>query len=238
MPRILIAHDVILIKDAIWAGGLQRNIAREFAVTQTTISRIMTGHEYNDTSWPDGSIGPLSIERRKKIHKGRRSRSTAVVTERLEEKEEEVQKDSVLERIAAETSAARKPASAEQPAEQKEQSKGLSTNEVYAMLEAQSDALDVVEQREMLAAIGAVGKSPTAGKEKKDEEAILITDEYTWKQILQLAAKNPFVEKAVSDKDESLKHAIQIVFKALPDTSWATAQCAKLLKSTMTVLEE
>lgn len=65
LPRSLLTPEkVLLIKEKLWDGALkQYEIAEEFSVTQTTISRIFRGHEHSEVPWPDNSTGPIPIAR-------------------------------------------------------------------------------------------------------------------------------------------------------------------------------
>lgn len=55
------------IKHDLWHGVFQDALARKHGVTQTTISRISRGEQWPDVKWPDGSRGPLSLERKREI---------------------------------------------------------------------------------------------------------------------------------------------------------------------------
>jgi hypothetical protein len=74
LPRSLLTPDkVLLIKEKLWDGMLkQREIAEEFYVTQTTISRIFRGYEHTDVLWPDGSEGSIPEARWEILIKSKR----------------------------------------------------------------------------------------------------------------------------------------------------------------------
>ena len=74
LPRSLLTPDkVLLIKEKLWDGMLkQREIAEEFYVTQTTISRIFRGYEHTDVLWPDGSEGSIPEARWETLIKSKR----------------------------------------------------------------------------------------------------------------------------------------------------------------------
>ena len=74
LPRSLLTPDkVLLIKERLWDGMLkQREIAEEYFVTQTTISRIFRGYEHADVPWPDGSTGSIPADRWETLIKSKR----------------------------------------------------------------------------------------------------------------------------------------------------------------------
>ncbi|MAH45955.1 hypothetical protein CMI37_08990 [Candidatus Pacearchaeota archaeon] len=237
MVKILIPYDIVQIKDAIWAGEKQRAIAQNFGVTQTTISRIATGDEYFDTAWPDGSIGPLPINRRKEIHVGRRSRAAQAVLSVMEDAKVRPSEPILLEAIEQVEEETHTPE--EQPLEvvQSEDPPRprITREEADAMLEEQAEALEAEDQQAMLNAISDTGDNPEA--EEQEEATEVDVDVHSWDVILKLAKTNAFVEKAERDDNTLLRNAICIVFKALPEDNWESSQCANLLKSTMEVLE-
>jgi acyl-CoA reductase-like NAD-dependent aldehyde dehydrogenase len=243
--RILVARDIERIKEELWAGNKQRDIAADYGVTQTTISRIMTGHEYYDTAWPDSSIGPLSITRRKEIHTGRRSRASERVLSVMEnltsskaekairtavEEEPEPAFEEVAD--AVELAVETIPQSAEAA---KEPEPRITKEEAYSVLEEKADELEAQDQEDMKATLAAVGDSPP---ESISDGTVLELEleSITWKSVLLLAGGNPFVKKAEDEDNLILQQAIGVVFKALP--AWESDQCATLLKSTYDVLME
>ncbi len=65
LPRgILTFEGVVAIKHALWNGKAQVLLAKEYGVTQATISNIMRGKSWSGVEWPDGSIGPIILERK------------------------------------------------------------------------------------------------------------------------------------------------------------------------------
>ena len=74
LPRSLLTpNKVLLIKEKLWDGMLkQREIAEEYFVTQTTISRIFRGYEHADVLWPDGSEGSIPEARWETLIKSKR----------------------------------------------------------------------------------------------------------------------------------------------------------------------
>src|SRR5262252_8960729 len=69
--RILTKQKARMIKKLLWEGFLQRDIALEFTVTQTTISRILNGLQYPEVPWPNGIVGAMPRFRALEIHRGR-----------------------------------------------------------------------------------------------------------------------------------------------------------------------
>jgi len=246
--KILIPHDVVAIKEGLWSGSKQRELALDYGVTQTTISRIMTGHEYFDTAWPDGSVGPLSITRRKEIHVGRRSRSSERVLAGMEAltagKAEKAIRVAVEEEPEAVSYEEAHPIEYEEivvavpvvvEPSQKPEPK-LTRQEAYSVLEEKANALEVADQEQLHAIVSDAGDSPP--ESELDEPALEFELEaYTWKNVLLLAGGNPFVKKAKDEDNLLLKQAIGVVFMALPTEAWESDQCATLLKSTYDVLK-
>ena len=65
LPRGILTFDgVSAIKHALWNGKAQGLLAKEYGVTQATISNIMRGKAWSGVEWPDGSIGPIVLERK------------------------------------------------------------------------------------------------------------------------------------------------------------------------------
>lgn len=73
LPSSLLSEDEALqIKERLWAGHqTQSAIAKDFGVSQPTISRIYRGTDFKQLPWPDGSLGGITNERRKVIHVSR-----------------------------------------------------------------------------------------------------------------------------------------------------------------------
>jgi|TARA_Y100000310_G_scaffold345664_1_gene467928 hypothetical protein len=90
LPRSLLTPDkVLLIKEKLWDGMLkQREIAEEFYVTQTTISRIFRGHEHPDVPWPDNSTGSIPEARWETLIKSKRRGARYANSQRQEPTEE------------------------------------------------------------------------------------------------------------------------------------------------------
>ena len=57
------AVDALKIKEMLWQGTLQQDVARHFGVSQATISRIQNGAVWALIKWPDGNMGALPPER-------------------------------------------------------------------------------------------------------------------------------------------------------------------------------
>lgn len=79
--RILTPETVLEIKQKLWEGKPQAELAVEYAVTQTTISRILNGIQWSEIPWPDESTGSMSLQQRILVHRERYSiqRADAVV---------------------------------------------------------------------------------------------------------------------------------------------------------------
>jgi len=61
------------IKDALWKGEHQKEVAERFGISQPTISRILHGEQWYEVPWPDGSLGALSTYQQALILKERHS---------------------------------------------------------------------------------------------------------------------------------------------------------------------
>ena len=63
----LSAPEVQRVKEMLWQGSAQQDVAAHFGVSQATVSRIQTGEQWTHVRWPDGSSGPLPVEREQQI---------------------------------------------------------------------------------------------------------------------------------------------------------------------------
>lgn len=61
------------IKDALWKGEHQKEVAERFGISQPTISRILHGEQWYDVPWPDASLGALSTYQQALILRERHS---------------------------------------------------------------------------------------------------------------------------------------------------------------------
>lgn len=73
---ILSSQQVRDIKRMVWEGAPQREVAQWAGITQATVSRIVTGDQWFQVPWPDGSVGGLPIEQRVRLHIVKYSRRT------------------------------------------------------------------------------------------------------------------------------------------------------------------
>ena len=60
LSRKLDIKAATLIKKRIWEGFKQNKVADEFMVAQPTISRIVSGEQWFEALWPDGTIGGIN----------------------------------------------------------------------------------------------------------------------------------------------------------------------------------
>jgi hypothetical protein len=65
--RKLEAEEVVKVKEMLWQGTAQQDIADHFGISQATVSRIQRGDQWTHIRWPDNSHGPLPIEREQQI---------------------------------------------------------------------------------------------------------------------------------------------------------------------------
>ena len=74
LPRKYLTEiDVHSIKEDIYDGVLRQwEIAEKYGVSQPMISKILRGHEWHDTEWPDGTVGELSEARYKDLMNSKR----------------------------------------------------------------------------------------------------------------------------------------------------------------------
>lgn len=63
--------DVTAIKKLLWEGALQSTIARQYHVTQPTISYILRGSQWAWVPWPDGTEGPMLLEHKLSLTNGK-----------------------------------------------------------------------------------------------------------------------------------------------------------------------
>ena len=65
LPTNRISHEQVLeIKKALWEGDqTQWRVARDFEISQGTVSNILRGYSHRNVRWPDGSMGEMSITR-------------------------------------------------------------------------------------------------------------------------------------------------------------------------------
>lgn len=68
MAQSLTPEEVSEIKKRIWDGLTQLMVAREFGVSQGTISKIMNGHQWGEVVWPNGDVGQFPVSRRLELH--------------------------------------------------------------------------------------------------------------------------------------------------------------------------
>lgn len=55
------------IKEKLWNGTIQRVVAEEANLALPTIQSIIRGSIWYNVPWPDGSVGPMTDERRREI---------------------------------------------------------------------------------------------------------------------------------------------------------------------------
>ena len=58
----LLFDEACEIKALLWNGVSQGDIARHYAISQTSVSRIRLGQAWRDARWPDGSDDPEHVE--------------------------------------------------------------------------------------------------------------------------------------------------------------------------------
>jgi len=70
LPRgVLTSDEVSAIKHALWNGKAQSLLAAEYGVTQPTISHIMRGNSWAFIPWPDGSLGPIALNKKRTLNR-------------------------------------------------------------------------------------------------------------------------------------------------------------------------
>lgn len=87
MKEKLSDTDIERIKIRLWNGDTQFSIASDYDVSEAHIWRIANARSRRDIPWPDGTLGPLPIERR---HVGGAARQPASnVPQRVIEREDD-----------------------------------------------------------------------------------------------------------------------------------------------------
>ena len=64
-PWKLTNETVLMIKEMLWDGATQAQVAQAAGVTSPMISHIAMGRQRADVPWPDGSLGPMPPDRRR-----------------------------------------------------------------------------------------------------------------------------------------------------------------------------
>lgn len=104
---LLLEEDAKKIKILLWEGHLtQKAIAELYGMAQPTISRIMTGRDWGNLPWPDGTTGAFPLERKRVVHRSRH-RNTRYATQlpsthtSQEDREENANPDAIKEAAKA-----------------------------------------------------------------------------------------------------------------------------------------
>lgn len=75
--RKLTEDDIIELKQKLWDGFLQKQVAELYDLSQPHVSRIVQGDQWPEVPWPDGTYGAINEEHyrnTKKINKERNKR--------------------------------------------------------------------------------------------------------------------------------------------------------------------
>jgi len=64
---VLTPDKVVLLKQLIWAGQTQQQVADDNMMSLGSIAKIVAGTQWHDIPWPDGSIGGLPDAQRQQI---------------------------------------------------------------------------------------------------------------------------------------------------------------------------
>lgn len=216
VERILSRADVVQIKELIWNGARHIDIATKFGVARNYVSWIAGGGVYGDISWPDGSIGKLSEERKLIIRQmrgipkagGEISKPSHPLRRRTDVEVPSIAIPTDLNKIIEEVMG---------PKEVPKPETYLSEYEL-AILEDIKRQHEEESEEELLRAVTCI--EPTSGRPPRSADVPFQYEKYDWEDVQVLAPFNKFVKLATEQNDSLLQEAICIVFCALPKNQW------------------
>lgn len=85
MTTTLTTPKVKEIKQRIWEGQSQYTVAMDFAISQSQVSRIVSGSQWYEVAWPNGAPGAFPTNRRLELERqrieGQKRRVVAPITD-------------------------------------------------------------------------------------------------------------------------------------------------------------
>ena len=212
MPR---AHPISpetarLVKEALWTGGFQREIARAYGLSQSQVSRIRHGRTWSSVPWPDGSTGALPASAPGAQYKP----------------------EPALYMMESNPSVSRTPSIQQATVRIVSPEVGEELHENDAIqgspIRKQEDTIDALraireeiteeEEREALEELAI--SSPSRETSRKREAEPDREEPWPWERCLREAGGNPLVQEAESSGNKFLKEAIQISFASLDPALW------------------
>lgn len=209
-------QEAALVKQKIWDGEMQKDIAREHNISQTQVSRIKLGDSWNWIPWPDGTTGPLpALQERQQMVREYRPDSTP----------EEIVPLPALPENTSVPQTGPAPLSLDARAAQDQ-----------AIRRLRDEILEEEEQKER------EDLSPKRPRREKARRKVKSQEEppplKTWEECLFEDAEHPLVKEAISTDNKALKRAIQETFSSVSPSIWreaATCQTVRELADRMTM---
>lgn len=187
------------IKTMLWQGRAQELIARQFGVTQTTVSRILHGKQWTSAPWPNDELGAMPLARLSKLKTGQlQLRSSELYPSddrdrRLTEAPPEHRRDQIADVI-----------------------QGLAA-------EAETEM-----EQELIATMVGVDSDQRLAESKSSSPGE--ADFMPWDEVVEKGGDLPIVIACLEDKDEILKKAIGVVFRALSPREWGLKKTEQFVK--------
>lgn len=241
------------IKAMLWLGQTQEQVASDFGIHQTTVSRIVRGKAWYEARWPDGTVGAMSSERAFELKFPSQPSRLLEATHRLavppidseassEDAAKQATEDQTDDQAGPETvSEGAGVADASSDGDGSTRSVAQHTVQVSDVdrwredRDARAAALDdLAQQAEQqmeseLEAITAHASGPARrGSSKRKQAGKPEYELYDWDELRKLVSKNPLVAAAVDD--EELRYCVRAAFKLLPRGQWGTPAAAQLVK--------
>ena len=223
-------EEVKTIKELIWDGKSQADVARIFDVSQPNINRIVHGHTWQEVPWPNMSRGALDMDDffRRLEALGLRHRR-GIINPGLANPKYHLAPPEITEGEASKEPPEETP---EEPPE--EPPTELTPEEREARDKMAADIMtergeQAEEDMELQIAKGIKASAKTARKGKRKPPVKKIRGKkLPWAQIQKKAPRNPMVVLAIEDKH--LRECICIAFRALPETLWNTPKAEQVVK--------
>jgi hypothetical protein len=200
----LSADDAKLVKQAIWNGETQANVAAHFNISQGTVHRMVKGRAYHEFPWPDGTYGALPVER-------------------LHRKKERKPDDLHLPDAAASDSPI---GTVIDDAIDKYFQTDNETTRQRAIEDMAAQA-DAVLEDFILEDIKEIDPTPRKPKPAPAPAELNDQDMLSWAEIKANASTNPAVVLAIQDQE--LRKLLQAVFAIIPKTEWHSERAEKMI---------
>ena len=245
----LTPDDVRDIKTLLWDGYTQKDVARQYDITQPYVSLIVQGSAYPDIPWPDGDTGPMDRNRWHALQEARRgptrtekrrhakldAATRAVFPSLLPNapgvphmpEHDPQQAGAALPFIPDVPSIPNIPKREETPDVAK-----LAADALKEDLEGIEGALEQQRASEIKEALTDVGED--AGP--VPTPAPLKYELMDWDLILEKVPDLPLL--AIAHGDETVKLAIQIVFNTIPEERWTAEGTPAIVKQVVETLEK